>query len=93
MVRRPRAAKSARMKTARTAAKRAGRPKTSGGTREAAAAAAAGPSDEELDLRDRLKAGPRRQAGPHLSGDMPEPAAMRALAEEVLPEPTDPKEG
>jgi hypothetical protein len=92
MVRRPRAAKTASMKTARTATKNAGRPKTTGGTRAAAAAAAPGPSDEELDLRDRLKAGPRRQAGPPLSGDMPEDAAMRALAEEVVPEPTDPKE-
>src|SRR5438105_10007760 len=46
--------------TARTTAKNAGKPVTSSRTR--AAAAAAGPSDEELDLRDRLKAGPRRQA-------------------------------
>ncbi len=76
--------------TARTTAKNAGKPVTSSRTR--AAAAAAGPSDEELDLRDRLKAGPRRQAGPPLSGDMPERAPMRALREEVVPDPTDPKE-
>ena len=75
--------------TARTTAKSAGKPVTSSRTR--AAAAAAGPSDEELDLRDRLKAGPRRQAGPPLSGDLPERAAMRALREEVVPDPTDPK--
>jgi hypothetical protein len=93
MVRRPRPAKSAGMKTARTFVKKARRPKTSGGTQAAAAAAAAGPSDEELDLRDRLKAGPRRPAGPPLSEAMPTPEAMRALAEEVLPEPTDPKKG
>lgn len=76
--------------TARTTAKNAGKPVTSG--RNRAVAAAAGPSDEELDLRDRLKAGPRRQAGPPLSGDMPERAAMRALRDEVVPDPTDPKE-
>ena len=72
---------------ARTTAKNAGKPVTSSRSR----AAAAGPSDEELDLRDRLKAGPRRQAGPPLSGDMPERAPMRALREEVVPDPTDPK--
>lgn len=75
--------------TARTTAKSAGKPVTSRGIR--AAAAATGPSHEELDLRDRLKAGPRRQAGPPLSGDMPERAPMRALRDEVIPAPTDPK--
>jgi hypothetical protein len=73
----------------RTVAKSAGKPVVS---RRAAMAATAGPSDEELDLRNRLKSGPRRQAGPPLSGDMPERAAMRALREEVVPDPTDPKE-
>ena len=90
MVRRPRAAKSAGMKTARTGGKNAGRPKTSSGTR--AMAAPAGPSDDELDHRDRLKAGPRRPAGPHLAEAMPTRDAVRALAEEVVPDPTDPKE-
>ncbi len=77
--------------TARTTAKRAGKPKKSSARRAfAAAAAAAGPSAEQLDLRDRLKSGPRRQAGPPLSGDMPSPFAMRALREEVVPAATDP---
>jgi hypothetical protein len=74
--------------TARTTTKNAGKPVTSSTSR----ATAAGPTDEDLDLRDRLKAGPRRQAGPPLSGDMPERAPMRALRDEVIPEPTDPKE-
>lgn len=77
--------------TARTGAKSAGKPVTSSSSRSRVAAAAAGPSDEELDLRDRLKSGPRRQAGPPLSGDMPERAAMKALRDEVVPDPTDPK--
>jgi hypothetical protein len=83
--------KSKSSTSARTTAKNAGKPVTSRRER-AAAAAAAGPSDEELDLRNRLKSGPRRQAGPPLSGDMPERAPMRALREEVVPDPTDPKE-
>jgi hypothetical protein len=90
MVIRPRAAKAASMKTARTATKNAGGPVTSRGTR--AAAAASGPSDEDLDRRDRLKAGPRRPAGPPLSEAMPNREVMRAFAEEVVPDPTDPKE-
>ena len=76
--------------SARTIAKSAGKPVTS--RMERAAAATAGPSDEELDLRNRLKSGPRRQAGPPLSGDMPERRAMKALREEVVPDPTDPEE-
>jgi len=77
--------------SARTTAKNAGKPVTTRAGR-AALAAATGPSQEELDLRDRLKAGPRRQAGPPLGGDMPERAPMRALREEVVPDPTDPKD-
>jgi hypothetical protein len=77
--------------SARTTAKSAGKPVTSRMER-AAAAATAGPSDEELDLRNRLKSGPRRQAGPPLSGDMPERRAVKALREEVVPDPTDPEE-
>ena len=77
--------------SARSTAKSAGKPVTSCMER-AAAAATAGPSDEELDLRNRLKSGPRRQAGPPLSGDMPERRAMKALREEVVPDPTDPEE-
>jgi hypothetical protein len=82
------AKKPKRKTTARTTAKNAGKPVTGSRRR----AAAAGPSDEELDLRNRLKAGPRRQAGPPLSGDMPERAPMKALREEVIPDPTDPEE-
>ena len=77
--------------TARTTAKNAGKPVSSRRTRTAAAVAA-GPSDEDLDLRDRLKSGPRRQAGPPLSGDMPARTAMKALRDEVVPDPTDPDE-
>jgi hypothetical protein len=77
--------------SARTTAKSAGKPVTSRMER-AAAAATAGPSDEELDLRNRLKSRSRRQAGPPLSGDMPERRAMKALREEVVPDPTDPEE-
>lgn len=82
--------KPKRKTTGRTNAKKAGKPVTV--SRRRAAAAAAGPSDEELDLRNRLKAGPRRQAGPPLTGDMPKRALMKALREEVIPDPTDPKE-
>jgi hypothetical protein len=74
--------------TARTATKNAGKPKTSSTTRAAGRA----PTDEDLDLRDRLKSGPRRQGGPPLSGDHPDRESMRALRQEVIPEPTDPKE-
>jgi hypothetical protein len=74
--------------TARTTTKNAGKPVTSSRTR----AAVVGPSDEDLDLRDRLKAGPRRQAGPPLSGDTHGRAPMRALRDEVVPDPTDPKD-
>ncbi len=75
--------------TARTGTKNAGKPVTSGAVR--AAAAAAGPTPEELDARDRLKSGPRRQAGPPLGGDNIERAAVKALRDEVVPDPTDPR--
>jgi hypothetical protein len=75
--------------TARTSTKVAGKPTTGGGTRARKAASA--PSDEELDLRDRLKSGPRRPAGPPLVGDVTSRAAMQALRNEVVPEPTDPR--
>jgi len=76
--------------TARTGAKSAGKPVDSSTSR--ARAAASGPSPEDLDLRDRLKAGPRRPAGPPLAGDIMTRAAMDALRDEVVPKPTDPKE-
>jgi hypothetical protein len=75
--------------TARTKKKTGGKPATTGGVR--AKAAKRGPSAEELDARDRLKSGPRRQAGPPLGGDTLDRAAMKALQAEVVPEVTDPK--
>ena len=75
--------------TARTGTKNAGKPVVSGTVRAASPAGA--PTAEELDIRDRLKSGPRRQAGPPLAGDTLERAAMKALRDEVVPEPTDPK--
>ena len=75
--------------TARTSTKNAGKPVTSGTGRAKTVAGA--PSAEELDIRDRLKSGPRRPAGPPLVGDTLEKAAVKALRDEVVPEPTDPK--
>ena len=81
-------AKRAAKTTARSSAKRAGKPKTAGVMR--AAAAKRRPSAKDLDLRDRMKVGPRRQAGPPLGGDTMDRAALAALRREVLPAPTDP---
>jgi hypothetical protein len=85
-------AKTAKPKAGASATKAhsAGKPAKPGSV--APAVMTPGPSDAALDLRDRLKAGPRRQAGPPLAGDMPHAAAMTALADEVLPAPTDPKD-
>ena len=78
--------------TSRTATKSAGKPVQVGTPKAAAKRAAARmPSLADLDLRDRLKAGPRRPAGPPLTGDTPTQAAMEALRKEMLPPPTDPK--
>jgi hypothetical protein len=76
--------------TARTSSKSAGKPAVSGSARAAASEAGA-PSADELDIRDRLKSGPRRPAGPPLVGDTLDRAAMKALRDEVVPESTDPK--
>lgn len=57
----------------------------------AAPAPARTPSAEELDLRNRLKSGHRRPGGPPLVGDVDTAAAMEALRNEVLAEPTDPR--
>jgi hypothetical protein len=76
--------------TARTGTKSAGKPVTSA-TARAASTAAGAPSPEDLDIRDRLKSGPRRQAGPPLAGDTLDKSAVKALREEVVPEATDPK--
>jgi len=77
---------------ARTVAKKAGKPVQPSTSRAAAKRSAdASPTPADLDLRDRLKSGPRRPAGPPLAGDTPTRSAMDALRAEVLPEPTDPK--
>jgi hypothetical protein len=84
------AAKS--IKTAKTSPKTAGTPvKESAVRARSGRSAAAAPTAAELDLRDRLKAQPRRPAGPPLVGDVVTREAMKSLREEVLPEPTDPK--
>lgn len=77
--------------TARTGTKSAGKPATTDGRARAAAVAAGTPSAEELDIRDRLKSGPRRPAGPPLTGDILDRAATRALRNEVVPKETNPK--
>lgn len=75
--------------SARTGTKNAGKPATDSATR--ARKVAQGPSAEELDLRDRLKSAPRRPAGPPLVGDIMSRATMDALRNEVVAEPTDPR--
>lgn len=78
--------------SARTGPKNAGKPTVDSAARARAAATRANtPSAADLDLRDRLKAGPRRPAGPPLVGDIMTRAAMDALRNEVVPEPTEPK--
>lgn len=74
---------------AASTAKSAGKPATPA-NRSRAGRMAAAPSAEELDLRDRLKAGPRRPGGPPLVGDTLSRASLDALRNEVVPEPTDP---
>jgi hypothetical protein len=76
-------------RTERTRSKDAGAPvnSTAGTTR----GAASGLTDAELDARDRTKSGPRRQAGPPLAGDTPEPVPTRALTDAELNPPTDPQ--
>jgi hypothetical protein len=83
-------AKKQSQTNARTRANDAGKPVTNNGNR--AAAADAEPTDEELDRRDRMKTGPRRQAGPPLGGDTPEPAPLRELEDSQIMDPTDPEE-
>jgi hypothetical protein len=76
-------------RTERTRSKDAGAPVNSNtGT---ARGAASGPTDAELDARDRTKSGPRRQAGPPLAGDTPEPVPTRAVPDAQLTPPTDPQ--
>jgi hypothetical protein len=89
----PTPAATPRPRRVRTRAFDAGEPQTPAGARQAAAADAVGqrrPTDEELDLRDQMKTGPRRLAGPPLEGDHPEAAPLAALDAVSLSEPTDP---
>jgi hypothetical protein len=75
----------------RTNLKKAGPPTATGVSRSRAAGAAQTPSPEELDLRDRLKSGPRRQAGPPLAEDALPRGALEAARDAVLPPATNPK--
>jgi hypothetical protein len=75
--------------SATTGTRNAGKPVTQESVR--ATRSASMPSAEDLDLRDRLKLGPRRQAGPPLVGDVLTRTTMNALRDEVATEPTDPK--
>lgn len=60
------ATKTSSTSSARTAPKTAGKPTTVSAARARTASTSANtPSAADLDLRDRLKAGPRRAAGPH----------------------------
>lgn len=86
------ATKKSATTTARTGTKSAGKPTVNSAARARSAATSANtPSAADLDLRDRLKAGPRRPAGPPLVGDTMTRSAMDALRNQVLPEPTEPK--
>jgi hypothetical protein len=84
------ATKSSSTGTARTSPKNAGKATAESTTRSRSAAGAT-PSKADLDLRDRLKAGPRRPAGPPLVGDIMTKSAMDALRNEVVPAATEPK--
>ena len=89
----PTPAATPRPRRVRTRTFEAGEPKTEAVAGRAAAAAAVGPTrptDEELDQRDQMKAGPRRLAGPPLEGDHPEATPLEALDVGSLTEPTDP---
>ena len=84
--------KKSTTRSARTGPKNAGKPTDNSAARARSAATTANtPSAADLDLRDRLKAGPRRPAGPPLVGDIMTRAAMDALRNEVVPDPTEPK--
>ena len=84
--------KSSTKGSARTSPKKAGKPTEPSVARmRAASTNADSPSQDDLELRDRLKAGPRRPAGPPLVGDILTRAAMDALRDQEMPKPTDPK--
>ncbi|MFM2057412.1 MAG: hypothetical protein RLY71_1797 [Pseudomonadota bacterium] len=75
---------------ARSIAKRAGKPQGLEPGKKSPRMAVTEPDSAHLDLRDRLKTGPRRPAGPPVAGDVPTHAAMEALRTETTPAPTDP---
>ncbi len=86
------ATKKSSTTSARTGPKSAGKPTADSTARARSATTAANmPSAADLDLRDRLKAGPLRPAGPPLVGDIMTRAAMDALRNEVVPVPTEPR--
>ena len=89
------ATKKSAANSATSSPKNAGKATVESTTRSRSADGAT-PSKADLDLRDRLKAGPRRQAGPPLVGDIMTKASMEALRDEVVPKATEPtkmKEG
>ncbi len=75
-------------RNARTRAAAAGQPQTNDNAPQAARRP---PTDAELDERDRMKSGPRRQAGPPLEGDNPEPVPMEAVRAAAMPRETNPE--
>lgn len=78
---------------ATSVSKRAGKPAgLDQGVSRGAAPSGVQPTAAELDARDRIKSGPRRPAGPPLSGDVPTRSAIDALTGETLPAPTDPSQ-
>ncbi len=83
------ATKKSATTSANSSPKSAGKPTAESNTRTRSADNT--PSKEDLDLRDRLKAGPRRPAGPPLVGDIMTKSAMDALRNEVVPAATEPK--
>ncbi len=83
-------ARNSATNSASSSPKSAGKPTVESATRSRSVAGVT-PSKADLDLRDRLKAGPRRQAGPPLVGDIMTRAAMDALRDEVVPKATEPK--
>lgn len=49
------------------------------------------PTAADLDRRDSLKVGPRRQAGPPLDGDTPESEPVKSMRSAALVAATTPK--
>ena len=85
------ATKSNSKTSASSSPKKAGKPIEGAASRSRAAAGAQMPTPEELDLRDRLKSGPRRHAGPPLAEDPQPRGALEAARDAVVPAATNPK--